>query len=175
MQNLKSKTILLILSYSILMSLTTCKKYPQDGKFSLYTANDRLTTTWILTQFLIDGDDVTNSTFNYGGYSYSLNETTLKFDYFKVKMANGKYKKVFSSYIYVKNIIPDHIDSYSTYTFYHNKSKISFDSNAINGSISIFQNPTNELWTIKKLLKKDFIIETANSSGKKIHITFIGA
>ena len=153
------KKLLLFILFSIAaLSLTTCKKYPQDGKFSRYTANDRLTTTWILTKCIIDGDDVTNKTFNYSGYSYSLNEATLTFDYYKVKMTNGKYKKVYSTYLEIINSNNRfRTSSISEYDFRNFKKCLYFNSNSTYADIPLFQNPTNELWTIKKLLKKDFI------------------
>ena len=168
--------ILLIISLFAIVSLTTCKKYPQDGQLSCYTVNDRLTTNWVLVECIIDGEDVTNKVFNYSSYSYSLNEAVLTFDYYKDKMANGKYKKVYSSFLEIVHSNDKfRTSAISNYEFRNFKKYLFFDSNSSYANIPLLQNPTNELWTIKKLLKKDLIIETTNSLGNKITITFKGS
>ncbi len=183
---------LLILFSIIVLSFTTCRKYPQDGKISFETPDKRLRRVWTLTECLVDGDDVTDKKYTliYDPMNpidtvvYTLKDATLEFSYYKTRV-NGKIEKVYTCGFNIKNIIKHKYVIPSAgidYDFSNFKRKITFDTNDKKASgIGIYYsdfpllfNYTNEPWTIKELIKTKFIIETTNSTGNKIKVTFKG-
>ena len=187
MKHLKTITILFILSLFTLISLTTCKKYPQDGKLSFETPDKRIRRQpWVLTSCLVDGIDVTNTEKLYtedpltykDTIIYTLLDATLEFKYYKARNTNGQIEKNYDSYFFIKNIIKRRyaqVGAYSTYKFNNYKKQLSFGTNVPKPTkFALLYNYTNEPWTIKKLTKKDLIIETTNSTGNKVTVTFKG-
>ncbi len=184
--------ILLVISLFAIVSLTTCKKYPQDKKLSFETPDRRVRRIWTLTECLVDGDDVTDKeyTLNYGLSNpldtviYKLSESTLEFQYYSTRNnPQHSREKIHSCLFAVRSIlkhnyiIPTAGDRYS---FNNHKCEITFDTNDKKNAggnyyysdFPLLFNYTNEPWTIKKLTKTAFIIETTNDIGNKIRVTF---
>ncbi len=170
-----------------MVSLTTCKKYPEDHKLSFETADNRLKELWILTQCLVDGDDVTDKEYTLIFNSlpsndttiYKLKDATLEFKYYKTRNnPQHSLEKKHESYLSIKTIIKHRYAvpiSFSKYEFKNQKKNINFNSNTQSSeNFPLLFNYSNEPWTIKKLTKTAFIIETTNDIGNKIKVTFKG-
>ena len=194
MKHLKTITILFILSLFTLISLTTCKKYPQDDKLSFETPDKRIRRqAWVLTSCLVDGIDVTDKEYTQiynplepiDTVDYVLRNATLEFQYSKTRNSNGKMEKNYTVLFAIRNIIRHHYivpTAGLRYEFNNYKRQVLFDTNdkkkSGNGiyysDFPLLFNYTNEPWTIKKLIKTELIIETINSDGNKVKVTFKG-
>lgn len=172
--------------FIVALNFNSCKKYPQDGKLSFETPDKRLRRVWILTECLVDGVDVTdkeymllfNSTTTTKDTTiYKLKDATLEFKYYKTRNnPQHELEKNHESYLSIKTIMK-HLyavpSSISDYEFKNNHKFIKFNTNISSSEkFPLLFNDSNELWTIKELIKTKFIIETTNSSGNKIKVTF---
>jgi hypothetical protein len=54
---LKKKASLLLKSIVCFLILVSCKKYPEDGHYTFKTVNKRLTGTYILEKYIVNGID----------------------------------------------------------------------------------------------------------------------
>lgn len=169
----------------------SCKKYPEDGKWSENTVKQRLINNWQLKECLVDGEDLIDlqHTFKYinpdsqmnDSIIYTLRNLTIEIKYYKTKI-NGKTTKVYDSYYAVNNILYNHlcICAGNEWKLIENKNKLEFSHEFKKGFgygtntvyLHLLYNETNEAWDIRKLTDKELIIETINSFNKKVRLKF---
>jgi hypothetical protein len=181
----------IIFTITICLCLTTlfstCKKYPEDGKRSWHKPVKRLTAgTWILKEYLVDGDDSTNKWYYY--YNSSLFDT-IKWKladmeyYFRVSdKKSTDYRNTISSeytmkYFHALNLQGNSINNFHNYGEWQLKNKnklIDFNTTYLNENVycSILGTNVAELWEIRKLTDKEFIVESNNVLNKKIRLKF---
>ena len=174
------------MSLFTLASLTTCKKYPQDGKRSWSTIKHRLTThKWILKEYLINGEDDVNRYYvnkgsgiglDTGGFYYSFKDSELEFTTKKLYKDNGG---PFDGYIVGTNrisTIPGNpFLSGPSQSFAWNLSKKYISINAIGGStvVPFFTKDTaNTYWEIRKMTDKELIIKQTDNKNRIIELKF---
>lgn len=174
----------------LVLSLCTCKKYPEDGKISLwYTVNQRLDHEWQLIECTVNGINKTSETqifpVNVGNYfdtiCFNLINSTLQFKYYKTKNNQGKNQEYYESQLLVTPVPfgtktnPDGIGAGGSYELLDSKKKLRFnnrDGASNTYYVPLLYNPTEEAWDIRKLTDKEFIIETTNSSNQLVRIKF---
>jgi len=185
----KKIVIYLFFLMTMFLFFSNCRKYPEDHKLSFHGPLKRLITgTWALQEFLIDGDDSTNTFYSYKlglGHTpdtifWTLNEMTIKFRD-KVKGYNGEYP-------YFRNCTIVKKYNFNDPTYYNRVAdgkEWKLISNNKKLQLNIFDSyyPTPDEyrlqylrssndWDIKKLTNKELIVESKNNEGKLIRIKF---
>lgn len=171
--------------------LISCKKYPEDGKWSRNTVKQRIINSWQLKECLVDGIDLIDiqQTVKYvnpanqmiDSIAYTLNDFSLDFQYYKTKV-NGKSTEVYNCHYSVQNILYGYgcICAGSEWKLIEKKNKLEFSNEFKKGFgygantvyINLLYNETNEVWDIRKLTDKELILETTNSFNKKVKLKF---
>lgn len=178
MKHLKTTAILFILSLFTLMSLTTCKKFPEDGKRSWRTIKHRLTShKWILKEYLINGeDDIERVYINSSGYYWSFKSGILEFRNKTLYKDNGgPFDGGFVTEA-VKNIVPSNpIVSGISIGFAWNVGKKSISIEAMGSSTEIpffAKDTANTYWEIRKMTDKELIIKQTDNKNRIIELKF---
>jgi len=126
---MKTKQIILSLITVTLLSVSSCKKYPDGPGFSLRTKTSRVVNNWKIVQAFDNGKEVTS---DYNKYELSLTKTG------KASLA-VKYVILGLNFEYVTN---------GTWAFVSNKEKISFDfeNNDADKVYKILKLEEDEMW-----------------------------
>ncbi len=169
----------------------SCKKYPEDGKWSKNTVKQRIINSWQLKECLVDGVDLIDiqQTVKYvnpanqmiDSIAYTLNNFSLDFQYYKTKV-DGENTKVYNCHYSVQNILYgyDCICAGSEWKLIENKNKLEFSNEFKKGFgygsntvyVHLLYNETNEVWDIRKLTNKELILETTNAFSEKVRLKF---
>ena len=178
MKHLKTITILFILSLLTLISLTTCKKYPQDGKISWSSIKHRLTShKWILKEYLINGeDDIERAYINSSGYYWSFKNGILEFRNKALYKDNGgPFDGGFNSEPAI-NSDPSKPLGYSRgigFAWNVGKKYISIMAMGSSTEIPFFAKDTaNTYWEIRKMTDKELIIKQIDNKNRIIELKF---
>lgn len=173
--------------------LFSCKKYPEDGKWSKNTVKQRLIHKWQLKECLINGNDSASSiyqiiqlnvcTSKIDTTQYCLMNSILEFRYFKTKVYGTTSEANVASFgiINILNSTANNTcvgtGNQKDYTIIDKKEKIKFSEELFNFSYDIgktrfFFNLLNNAWDIRKLTDKELILETTNSYNQIVKLKF---
>lgn len=154
---------LIAISCLLLLTLSMCKKYPEDRKISLKSPLKRISAhPWKISKIQINGADSTY-------HSFSMPDKNI----FNIILANTVFdfknsKSIYSSpdhtnYDFIWENPPFNSDNKIWYT--ENKKKnISFIIGLVNNESILHINPNNNSWEIKKLTSTEFHVELEEKS-----------
>ncbi|HNW99614.1 MAG TPA: hypothetical protein PKK00_14505 [Bacteroidales bacterium] len=142
---------LLIILIAITALAEGCKKYEEGPCFSLRSAKKRMTGTWKIDKFYINGIDSTIEYFSKLGCKIEFTNEVYNLadnNNWKLKLTNCITDKVYLGFWY----------------FYNEKNKININfladsSFLITNSIGPFGNDRNAIWTILRLSNKELKIK----------------
>ncbi len=175
----------------------SCKKYPEDAKWSKNTVKDRLLNKWELKECLVNNIDSIDAIYTLiqdnscdlqiDTLNYSLRNIILEFKYYTTK--NGGLKEEnYSSNLSNANILSTtannlciNVGNVSDFELSKNKNAIHFKNEILefpyfvtnsNYKTRILFNLKNNDWDIRKLTDKELILETTNSFSEKVKLKF---
>jgi len=170
---MKRIVIILLIAVGLLFTFNDCKKkYPEDGKRSWKQPQKRLLKkTWTLKEYWIGGEDSTytiyTSTSGSNTISWTYYDLTMKFST-DVNELTGEKKVVVKSTSNVGFNSP----SYWAWDSDQNKIKIVANFYAYSGWGFRLFNTNDDIWTIRKLTDKEFILEANSQQNKLLRIKF---
>lgn len=147
--------VAICLSILGLLIVFSCKKYPDGPALSLITKKERVSNSWKINQFKLNGKDTTNFAKSYLFNDYVIN----------IKK-NGTYNLTFNTIV----IFTFPFNEAGKWVFNENKTKILFTKESGNTSALVGSVST---WEILRLKEKEVWVKqtsTSNNEVSEIHL-----
>jgi hypothetical protein len=148
------KTFCIIILFAMMVTFS-CKRFPDGPRFSLRTMKGRVTGTWQVDKFYIDGADSTEEYYQKLGCNIEFFKETYKYnDQYHAKLSSCNDDKSLPAY----------------WKFYHNNIMdityqafiIWFDEDTTFNSVGPFKSNGSYVWKILRLTNKEFNLTTDN-------------
>lgn len=129
---MKTNQILLSVIAIIMLSFTSCKKYPDGPVFSIHSKTDRVANNWKVGEALENGNDITEN-----------------YEKWELDLTKGGNASLSAKYVILG--IPFEYVATGTWIFVSNKEEISFDfdRDEADGVYEILRLKTDEMWLSK--------------------------